>query len=149
MKEFHVSCSFAPGFDGFDMKSPIDIPTIDSLETLWEWMKYWKSDTPFLLVCHFYKLPDSDNYKYAMYQFISTSYVGYRGIGPVRSSSTVRNLLVINEAIRKYKSDNNITQNPIIIPGSNVLPNLSYIEPTKIIDIPFHEIEQEIANAIC
>lgn len=148
MKKLHVSRLFTQRSNGFDIESPIDIPTIDSLETLWEWMKYWKSNIPFIPVCHFYKLPDSDDYEFVTHQIISSSYVTYNGSRPVRTSCTVKNIVAINNVISIY-INGHIKSNPIIIPSNYIYPvSHILIEPTKIIDIPFSMVEQEIANKL-
>lgn len=150
MKKFHVShfsFSFEQSIDSFDIESPIDIPTIDSLETLWEWMKHWKSDIPFAAVGYFHKLPDSDDYEYAMYQIISSTYATYNGSEPVRTFCTVKNISAINDAIRTYRQHKNeySSTDLIIIPSAGTYPGASIlIEPTKIIDVPFSEVEQQI-----
>lgn len=149
MKKIHIDFSFTPGFDdSFDIESPVDIPIIDSLETLWDWMKYWVVFGPFGVIC-FYNVKPDGNGEYKSYQILSSTYVAYDGGEPVRSFLTPETIKQINDSIIKQRQEGKLSDKIIIIPRGGIYPKSdTCISAKKLIDVPFSEVKQKIAEIL-
>lgn len=149
MKKIHIDCSFTPGFDdSFDIESPIDIPIIDSLKTLWDWMQHWKADGPFAVAC-FYNVKPDGNVEYKAYQVLSSTYVGYNDEEPVRSFASPRTIKMVNDAITQQRQIGNLGDKVIVIPRSGIYPKSNtLISSERVVYVPFSIVEQKIADIL-